>query len=671
MLYWLLTGLTAAILPLLGDIPWWVILLLVGLFGWRIQYGRQQIGGLKKTTKFLIVVLSTALLFISVDKLFSVQGFVSLLSVACALKLMELQGPRDYLLLVFLGSFISASQLLFSSSVLSFAYTLVCLVIFHCCLLLANAQPKLIVTGTANSRIQQLKTHWVTYRKVAGLFLQALPIAVVLFIVMPRIGSIFKVPLNSDVAKTGVSDSLTAGDIARLNQDHSPAMRVTFASQTKPTNAELYWRGVVLSDFDGATWRRSEQQIKLLSRVKKAKLKQHIIENIEQSYQYQVMLERTGNTWLYALDSAVIDNSSVKQWQNYQFTRSNAILNRYQYKVSSSASYTDIEPLSESDYQANTSLSTHQFNAGEQNPKTRAYAAQLLAQYGKPEQRINAILKKFSDDFVYTLSPGKSAKDSPVDDFLFTKKRGYCEHFASSTAYLLRAAKIPARVVAGYQGGQWSSDNNYLLVTQAEAHAWVEVWLDAKGWVRLDPTAAVAPQRIEQGAVDFLPQLLTQQNLFNKLEQFSLIKKLRLNWDQVNYQWHRWVLNYNNSLQLDFVKRLLGGIDAWRIALFILLSVLLVLIPVLLRAYWMSGKTSKDALLNSIGRLEKKLAKSNLHRAKNESLSQYLHRATMQKNLNQRQLLAIEKLANSLLYNDNIKNFSAKLKELNMLVTNL
>jgi transglutaminase-like putative cysteine protease len=671
MLYWLLAGLIAAILPLLDDIPWWIILLLVGLFGWRIQYGREQIGGLKKATKFSIVVISTALLFISVDKLFSVQGFVSLLSVACSLKLLELEGPRDYLLLVFLGSFISASQLLFSSSLLSFAYTLMCLVIFHCCLLLANSQPKLIVTGSAKSRMQQLKTHWVTYRKVAGLFLQALPIAVVLFIVMPRIGSIFKVPLNSDVAKTGVSDSLTAGDIAKLNQDHSPAMRVTFTSQTRPANAELYWRGVVLSDFDGTTWRRSEQQIKLLSRVKQAKLKQHVIENIEQSYQYQVMLERTGNTWLYALNSAVIDNASVKQWQNYQFTRSNAILNRYQYKVSSSASYADVEPLSELDYQANTALSTHLLNAGEHNPKARAYAAQLVAQYGKPEQRINAILKKFSDDLVSTLSPGKSAKNSPVDDFLFTKKRGYCEHFASSTAYVLRAAKVPARVVAGYQGGQWSSDNNYLLVTQAEAHAWVEVWLEGKGWVRLDPTAAVAPQRIEQGAADFLPQLLTQQNLFNKLQQFSLIKKLRLNWDQVNYQWHRWVLNYNNSLQLDFVKRLLGGIDAWRIAMFILLSVLLVLIPVLLRAYWVSGKTSNDALLNSIGRLEKKLAKANLNRARNESLSQYLHRATMQKNLNRRQLLAIEKLANSLLYKDNIENFSAKLKELNMLVTNL
>lgn len=672
LLYWLVSALFAALLPLLSSIPPWLPVLFILLFSWRIQYARKKTKALKKIAKLSLVTISVALLLISVGKLLSVQGFVSLLSLACCLKLLELQSRRDYLLLVFLGCFISACQLLFSSSLASFSYSIFCLIFFHSALLLLDSVSLPGAAMVPKSHWQSVKMYMAVYRKMALLFLQALPIAIVLFIVMPRINSLWQVPLSTDVAKSGVSDSLTAGDIAKLNRDHSPAMRVTFQSKGMLDNADMYWRGVILSEFDGVTWRRSSEQLRRLDETKKARLHRQLSKAGEQTISYQIMLERTGRPWLYALSTGSINATGVTQWSNYQFTRATPVLSRYQYSVKSAFSYIDIEPLSAQAYQLNTALGTSfEKILRRKNPLTRAYAAQLVVKYPQPEQRINALLKKYSGDFTYTLAPGKSNLEHPIDDFLFSKKRGYCEHFASSTAYVLRAAGIPARVVAGYQGGQYSADQSYLLITQAEAHAWVEVWLENKGWVTLDPTAAVAPQRIEQGATDFLPQLFGRQNLLGQFGQFSLIRKMRLNWDNVNYKWHKWVLNYNNTLQLSFVSDLLGGVDAWRIALLILSSLMLVLLPMLVKLYWFSNKCSKDPLMLSVIQLHKKLAKSNIHRAKGESLAQLLQRAGQRSDLNRAVLSAIENQTNDLLYAGSKNTSQGGLNDLNRLIAKL
>ena len=672
LLYWLASALFAALLPLLNSIPPWLAVLFILLFSWRIQYARKKTKAFKKIAKLSLVTISVALLLISVDKLFSVQGFVSLLSLTCCLKLLELESRRDYLLLMFLGCFISACQLLFSSSLASFSYSIFCLILFHSALLFLDSVSLPGAAMVPTSRWQSVKMYMAVYRKMALLFLQALPIAIVLFIVMPRIGSLWQVPLNTDVAKSGVSDSLTAGDIAKLNRDHSPAMRVTFQSEGMLDNADMYWRGVILSEFDGLTWRRSSKPLRRLDETKKARLHRQLSKAKEQTVSYQIMLERTGRPWLYALNTGLINAAGVTQWSNYQFTRATPVLSRYQYSVKSAFDYIDIEPLSAQAYQLNTSLGTRFKKAlHRQNPLTREYAAQLVVKYSHPEQRINALLKKYSGDFIYTLAPGKSNLEHPIDDFLFSKKRGYCEHFASSTAYVLRAAGIPARVVVGYQGGQYSADQSYLLITQTEAHAWVEVWLEKKGWVTLDPTAAVAPQRIEQGATYFLPQLFSRQNLLGQFGQFSLIRKMRLSWDNVNYKWHKWVLNYDNTLQLSFVSDLLGGVDAWRIVLLILSSIMLVLLPMLAKLYLFSNKCSKDPLMLSVIQLHKKLAKSNIHRAKGESLAQLLERASQHSDLNRTLLSAIENQTTDLLYAGSKKNSEAGLNGLNKLIAKL
>jgi hypothetical protein len=190
----------------------------------------------------------------------------------------------------------------------------------------------------------------------------------------------------------------------------------------------------------------------------------------------------------------------------------------------------------------------------DENPQTKALAAKW--QSLTPPQKINAALNMYREQpFVYTLRP-PILGNNPVDDFLFNTKRGFCEHYATSFVYLMRAAGVPARIVTGYQGGELNPNGNYLIVRQSDAHAWAEVWLENQGWVRIDPTAAVSPERIELGIADALRD--TGDLPFMVRPDFPLLKKAFLNWDSINNGWNQWVLGYDEKKQLDFLSKLTG-----------------------------------------------------------------------------------------------------------------
>jgi hypothetical protein len=205
------------------------------------------------------------------------------------------------------------------------------------------------------------------------------------------------------------------------------------------------------------------------------------------------------------------------------------------------------------------------------NPKTRALAQQLRAQYPDDVAYIQAVLARYSQQqFTYTLRPPAMGKDS-IDSFLFEAKRGFCAHYAGSFVFMLRAAGIPARIVAGYQGGEWNQENHYLAVHQYDAHAWTEVWLADKGWVRIDPTATIAPSRIEQNlesAVKAENSFLANQN-FN-VRKFAWLNNLRKQLDALQYHWQRWVLGYDGESQMEFLQSVLGELSISKIALVVL-----------------------------------------------------------------------------------------------------
>ncbi len=650
---WLMIGYCAALLPLFVHLPVWMPALAGLTLFWQLQIYRNKITVPAKLLKFLLVISSVGMLFYSLGSLFSLRGFVGLLCLAFCLKLLELQAKKDLYLLVFLGCFVSACQLLFSSTMSAFFYALICILVFHGCLITAQLQSQQ-QNGSSGQRgkvsaVLKLRwdsSHWRIIKSVLVLFVQGLPIAVVLFLVMPRIGSLWQVPINSSVAKTGVSDSLSVGDISRLNQDSSPAMRVTFKTKNKPDNSQLYWRGMVLADFDGKTWRRDTKISSTpVSAVQRSQLYQYATGPTAQTYSYQIMLEASGQNWLYALNTAEVENQQIRQWQDYSLTRSTVLNSRFQYQLRSHLNFkANPQTLSAEQFQLYTSLPSNS------NPASRAMAEKLATQYSDPRRLIDALMRMFTSEFSYTLEPGKLQPANPIDDFLYNTKRGYCEHFASSTAFVLRAAGIPARIATGYQGGQWSSDASYLLVTQAAAHAWVEVWLDTQGWVRLDPTTAVAPQRIERGATRFLAQMQSATGLNAGINQWAFLRQLRLRLDGINYQWHRWVLGYDNQLQYNLVKQLLGGVDAWRIALLLLLATVVTAFPIAAVKLWRSRNTMSDINLKSVARLEKKLLRLGLSRGKGETLACFLQRSASHSTENKHVLTQLLISSNQLLY---------------------
>jgi len=653
--YWLGSSVLLTLIPLYSNILIWLYFLYAALWYRHCQQLRKPDTAVKKVKsakvwKVLIVLLSIICFVLSVNKGFSLQNFVSLLVLTTSLKLMELESSRDYYLLIFLGCLISACQLLLNNSLLAFGYVLFCLFVLHLCLLKVTAAPALL-------KRQKVKlsnmTNIAGIKGVLVIFMQALPIAIALFIVVPKVGGLWKVPLNKQVAKTGISDELSIGDISQLNQDHSIAMRVTFDEKNKANigPSALYWRGLTLNYFDGKTWRRQQhnQHAPILNPNKARKLKA-LAQQASNVLNYTVMLERSGNPWLYSLQTPLSADSGIVQRVDYSLARRDSILERYQYSVSSYLDYQDSAALT----QQERALYTQLPESG--NLASREFSAQLWDENPTTNGFIDALMGHFHRDFTYTLSPGVSSSEDTIDDFLFNSKLGYCEYFASSTTFLLRAANIPARIATGYQGGQWSEEQNYLMITQADAHAWVEVWLEGKGWVRLDPTASVAPERVEQGAASFLRELNKESNFVTQLNHSGVLQAFRKRWDSVNYQWHRWVLGYDNTMQLALVKKLLGGIEPWRIAGFILFPVLLLLLPLLLKhlvKYYVNVRhSSTSKVLKSVAKLDKKLARLGVYRAKGETLTQYINRAKLLNPKHRQTLAAINDLYNRSLYQE-------------------
>jgi transglutaminase-like putative cysteine protease len=658
--YWLGASVLLTLIPLYSDILLWLYVLYFALWYRHCQQlkkGDTQAKHINtaKKWKVVIVILCVVGFVVSINKGFSLQNFVSLLVLTTCLKLMELESNRDYYLLIFLGCIISACQLLLNNGLLAFSYALLCFFALHLCLLKVTSS-----LHTVAKRHRQTHQHRSFIASSAGgvksvlvIFLQALPVALVLFIVVPKVGGLWKVPLNKHVAKTGISDELSIGDISQLNQDHSIAMRVTFNAQQreKAELSALYWRGLTLNYFDGKTWRLQQhnRNTAALSIEKKTELSA-LVQHSDNVLNYSIMLEGSGRPWLYSLQTPLSTNSDVIQRSDYTLAKRSPILERYQYSVSSYPDYQDNFALTKEELALYTQLP----EGG--NLASRDFSAKLWAKNPSTDDFIDALMAYFNGEFTYTLSPETSVTGDAIDDFLFDTKLGYCEHFASSTTFLLRAAKIPARIATGYQGGQWSDNQDYLMITQADAHAWVEVWREGQGWTRLDPTAAVAPQRVEQGAASFLRELNKDSNFVSQLNNSGVLQAFRKRWDSVNYQWHRWVLGYDNTMQLVLVRKLLGGIEPWRIAGFILLPVVLLLLPLLLKnvvqQYRRRYLEPVDPVFKSLAKLDKKLARLGVHRAKGETLSEFVNRAKLKQPSHQQRLTTINDIFNRSLYQD-------------------
>lgn len=551
----LLFAQAAVLLPHLTRLPIWVTLVCVVCAIWRILLftGRGFYPG--SLLKFLLVMIAFIGIWNSYGTLISLEAVVALLITAFALKLIEMKHRRDVFAVIFLAYFVAAMEFLFEQNFLLVLYMFFAVVLVTAALIALH-----------ESHERQRPTHAVfTGAKLMG---QALPLAIVLFIVFPRFGPLWAVPSQQTKASTGQSDNMAPGDFAELAKSNELAFRVSFDGEQPPLQ-NLYWRGQVFSHFDGRRWTASGAARSGSEWQPYRRSAQTISVNAQkrgEPIDYAVTLEPSQQPWLYALALAESGTAEVVQTGDFRLLATRPVEQRMLYRARSHMNSV-LEP------QLTRSRRLAELQLPEKgDPRSRQFARELRRRSVSDADYVQAVLKHFNqNEFVYTLQPGKLGRHT-IDEFLFSSRRGFCEHYASSFVFLMRAVGLPARVVVGYQGGEINPYENYLLIHQFDAHAWTEVWLPDRGWQRVDPTSAVAPDRIELGIGGTLAEELRESGplSLSNFRHIELLNWARLRWDGLNYSWTQFVLNYDAAAQVTFFEQWLGAVSPLRIALFLL-----------------------------------------------------------------------------------------------------
>jgi transglutaminase-like putative cysteine protease len=441
------------------------------------------------------------------------------------------------------------------------------------------------------------------------LLLKAVPVALVLFLFFPRFAGSFWGAPSSERAQTGLTEEMSPGDISDLTQNDVVAFRVRFEGAPPPPR-QRYWRALTLAEFDGYTWRRAGTGPYRLPPV----------EHRGTPVDYAVTMEPTAQQMLFALDlpESWTPELARQHWDFSLRTRRpiNTVL-RYDVR-----SY----PVHRAGVEIDTGLknSNLQLPPG-RNPRSLELARRMRAEAGSDAAFIRATLGMFRDqEFRYTLTPPGLARNS-VDDFLFNTRQGFCGHYASAFTTMMRAAGIPARVVAGYQGGAWNPIGGYLIVRQSHAHAWSEVWLPGRGWTRVDPTAAVAPERVERG---FEASFAESEALAGALSRDSgLLWQAGMVWDNLNAEWNDWVVQFDRAAQEGILGRLGFDHPDWRAFASALAIGLAVTVGIL--SLWLALELrprATDPALAAYRRFEHRLARRGIERAPSEAPRDFARR---------------------------------------------
>jgi len=606
-LIWILLAEVAVILPHVSHLPAGITVGGLIVLLWRIQVYRGVWRFPGNPLKLLLVLLAGVSLKLGYGRLFGLEPMIALLIAAFLLKLLEMYSRRDALVVIYLGFFTAATQFLISQTIFSTLYGLLTLLLLTTALLGINQSQ-----GHHHIRHSLLSA--------ARLLMQSIPLMLLLFLVMPRIGALWSVPLQRHNAQTGVSDSMAPGDFTRLSRAGGLAFRASFDGPI-PSADRLYWRGLVFSRFDGRRWSQAEpytyrDRPLIQWREMPAPEWRQLVQPLGEEVNYSVILESTQQPWLYALSAPMSIPADAGLVRDFRLLAREPVRQRREYQVRSALEYR-LAAQGLPPWQRDQEL---KLPAGF-NPETRRIAVLWRQQADSDEALINRVLSLYRREFTYTLEPPGLGRHS-VDEFLWQTKRGFCEHFASSFVFFMRAAGIPARVVVGYQGGERSPLDDYLLVYQYDAHAWSEVWLPERGWTRIDPTAAVAPSRIERGINDALDEresrLLGGALSLERYRYIALLNQLRLRWDVLNYSWHRWVMGYDEQSQSAYLYRWLGGVDPWRIALFLLGGSGAVLGGIALWLWW-RGRQQLDPQTRLYSRFLRCMARYGLERQRAEA----------------------------------------------------
>ncbi|MBI4293204.1 MAG: DUF3488 domain-containing transglutaminase family protein [Betaproteobacteria bacterium] len=519
-LVWLLAGLALAAAPHTGRLPWWVTGIASLLFAGRLYLGWHN---LRLPNRWLVLGVAFgnfAGVFLTYRTIFGRDAGVTMLVVLLALKLMELRASRDVFIVTFLAYFLALTNFFYSQTIPTALLMLATVLVITASLVGFNA----LHCGP----MENLKT-------AAILLAQAGPVMLILFVLFPRVsGPLWGLPQDAFAGVTGLSDTMSPGAISRLSQSDSIAFRVKFQGNPPPRQA-LYWRGPVFYEFDGRTWRAGGTRLRPSVQFV----------GLGESIDYEVTLEAHNRHWMFALDLPTRTPPGSRISVDYQILSMVPIRGRIRYDSRSYPSYRATSGR-EPEFLAMATRLPRGFN-----PRARELGAEWRRTLDSNEAIVQQAISFYrAGRFEYTLLPPLLGENT-VDEFLFGTKQGFCEHFASSFVFLMRAAGIPARVVTGYQGGDVNPIDQYMAVRQADAHAWAEVWLEDRGWVRVDPTAAAAPIRVESGLAAAMPQGSVLP-LFIRAD-LGWIMSVRDNWEALTNRWNQWVLGYNPDRQRDML----------------------------------------------------------------------------------------------------------------------
>lgn len=554
--------------PHLLAMPIWLAIniLMAGL--WRIATAWLNWRPPHWSIRIVLTFVALGMVVVAYGSLWGRRAATALLCVMMAAKLMEMFKTRDARQIAALAFFLVGAQFLFGQQLSMFAYLLIA------CWLATSAMIRIQrdEDRPIQAVVHSIKTETITAAsgKAPGtwarelknglmLMLLAIPFALVLFALFPRLASpLWGLPEDALDGRTGLSEEMSPGSIASLFADDSPAFRVQFDS-ARPNQQNLYWRGPVLWRFDGTTWRRMFFSNIAPDRTPSAE---------DPPWRYTVQLEPNERRWMFTLDYPVGWSEEASLTSDFQLIRQRPVTRLISYDVASQPDFVDSPELMRTLRQVALRLPE------DQNPRTRARAAEFRRQYPDDRQLINAVLRWFNEDeFFYSLETAPLGWHG-ADEFLFDLKTGYCEYYASAFAILMRAAGIPARIVTGYQGGFWQQSSEYLLVRQSDAHAWVEVWLPDSGWTRIDPTAAVSPSRIMENARSALNEPL---GWFES----AWAMRLRNEYDRLQHYWNQWVLGFNAGRQQQFLSRIgLGQLSTPMMALLIAFMAIITIAPI-------------------------------------------------------------------------------------------
>ncbi len=528
-------------LPLFVHLPWWTSALVLGLLAWRAVLAWRSAPLPGRGVLVLILLFSIVITLWDFHTVLGRDAGVALLCVLLGLKTLEMRSRRDAHVLFFLGFFTIAANFLFSQSL----GTALVMVLATWGMLAA------LVNANLPAGRPPLRQSLLTALKMMAL---GAPAMVVLFMVFPRLSApLWALPQSGAHAITGLSASMSPGQIAELARDDSVAFRVVFHGP-RPPDRELYWRGPVLSLFDNGVWLPNPRQRDRASLTPPADL--HLS---GPPVRYTVTLQPTQQTFVFALDAPVaapeIEGYRVQWLPDLQLVTGRPLDHLSRYTVESSPRFrygpTQFTPALRADEALPAGF----------DPRSVALGRQLAAQAKAAGQGgafvAQALLQMFRNQpFRYTLNPGTYDRRDGVDQFLFDRRAGFCEHYAQAFVVVMRAAGIPARIVTGYQGGRFNPVDDTWVVRQSDAHAWAEYWLPERGWVRADPTAAVDPARIDRSGATLTSRepLLGVAALGPRDAAFLL--QLRNQWDALNNTWNQWVLHYGSQRQIDLLNKL-------------------------------------------------------------------------------------------------------------------